>query len=400
MVISYSENNIEQTTIVVDEAKDTLHLKGQVTGDVYFDFQLPFNINKIHPDYRDLNNSLEKVLVFYNENFALNDVCELRKGQGEEKRRIGLMFKPTIIFEPDSKYVYKEDKILKTTIFRSFGLLLNNESSLQSRTLSLKRDDNFLITDFFPEDIVVAVIPNEWYPNFQQPELTELLLNLYSYGFYFLNRPEDKFFRAPKQIHQKNLFETLVKHKGSHRKYLDVIPVLEVVKTNNYCNFYIQEIVKQSDNAIAKFYQIYGLVEIFKDEVLKFEIKEKICSVDGDLSLITGHKIKRMVSDISKDSYTVERLFGKYRIGSNNIIELLYLEILYFLETCREKSELESLKEFAQLFYFLRNIMVHDIQFLFGGDEANSILVRKELQRIVQEIEYVVLDTMKFLKLK
>lgn len=397
MVISYNDHDAEQTIIVIDEAKDTLHLKGQVTGDIYFDVQLPFNINKIPPNYRDLNNPLEKVLVFYNENFALNDVCELRIGQGEEKKRIGLMFKPAIVFEQDSKYVYKEDKILKTTIFRSFRALLNNETSLVSTTLSTKREDNFLITDFYPEDIVVAVIPDEWYPNFGQPELTELLLNLYSYGFYLLNNSEDRFFRAPKQIHQKMLFDTLVKHKGSHRKYLDLISVSHVVRTNGYCNFYIKEIVKQGDNAIAKFYQIYGLIEIFKDEVLKSEIKEKIFSKEVDLSSATGHKIKRIVSDISKDSYTVEKLFGKYRMGSNDIIELLYLDMLYFLETCREKTELERLREFPHLFYFFRNIMVHDIQFLFAGEE--SIAVRKELHRIVQEIEYVVLDTLKLLDL-
>ncbi len=42
--------------------------------------------------------------------------------------------------------------------------------------------------------------------------------------------------------------------------------------------------------------------------------------------------------------------------------------------------------------------MVHDIQFLFTGDENKILKIHKELDRIIQVIEYVILDTLKLLK--
>lgn len=398
MEIEYQENLKESTKVILHEDLNKLYLNGAITNDNYLEITFPFKITKVPPPLRDVDKVSEYVFVFRNKYFSEYDICEVRKNDGGLKR-MGLLFKPNIIFEKDSDFLYNDDKILQTTIFRSIVCLLTDNTSLKANPLKVAREIDFTLGDFFPKDIVVGVFPHEWNPIFQNAEITELLFNLYLNGFYLLKQKGDENFQPPDILLQKDTLNLLPYHRSSYRRYLDIKAMSTKVKENTYCNYYIKELIKQNKNEISKFHQIYGLVEIFKDVVLKHEINEKLCLKPILVSDITGNKLQNDVLEISRDSYCVNKLFTKYSTGSEDNLETLFLEIFYFLESCRDKNEFDILKNFPQLYYYLRNIIVHDIQFLFAGDEESSYETRVELSRIVLKIEYVIIETLRSLKL-
>lgn len=394
MNIQYADGSHENGDIVLGLALNQLIFKGGVTGDHYLSIDFPYNLSKIPPKYQNVGISTENVLVFRNDNFSEYDICEIRIPGQNERHRIGFLFKPAIIFEPDSDFIFKDDRILQVAIFRGIIALLSDNASLKSKRLIASRENDFRFSDFFDEDIIIGVFPHDWNENFDSPVVTGILYNLYRYGFYILKSEDDLNFQPPVNTYQQSNFDNLPLQKSSFRRYLDINILCDKLIKTNYCQYFIHDLVKHSGNDIARFHQIYGLIEIFKDEVLRHEINEKVRKKDIFSPDLTGHKLHKKILDISNDAYCVDKLFSKYRHGSKDLIDHSFLEIFYFIEKYRDKTELESLREFPQLFYYLRNIIVHDIQFLFPIDEVVSSQIRLGLSDIVNQIEFTVLETL------
>lgn len=398
MFIELLDNKREKAKLFLKEDKNSLLLKGESSSDDYFEINFPFKVSKIPPKLRTTDDFFEHVLVFRNRYFSEYDVCELRRNDGLGNKRIGFLFKPSIIFEDDAKFIFENDNHLQAAIFRSFISLFSEKSSLPTQEIVSGRTIDFRFEDFFPNDIIVGVFPYEWNASFDEGVITEILMNLYSHGFYLLNKAFDFNFEAPDIEFQKDLLDSCYFQKSSFRRYLDIRIVSNFVKNNAYVNYYFKSIIKENWNEIAKFHQAYGLVEIFKDLVLKHEVLEKVQSNDILNSPITGHSVKESILEISKDAFLVGKLFNKYSEGSRSNTDTVFLEIFYFLETCRDKDELDKLTEFSSVYYFLRNIVVHDIQFLFIETKYPSVHTRKKLARVALYIEYVVAETL--LKMK
>lgn len=396
MKIQYSETLLEETKIILNEPDNKLLLKGIVTEDTYLDITFPFKLSKISPNYQDISASQEYVFVFRNSHFSEYDICNVRD---KDKNSIGFLFKPTIIFDDDAKFLFKDNKILQTAIFRSFFNFFNGDISLNPNVLKTEREVDYEFGDFLPADIIFGVFPHEWNKDFKDQDLTQILFNLYLNGFYLLKQKGDESFKPPFVSFQKDNYEALITHQTKFYKHLDILPLAEKVKSNSYCYHYAIDIIKQNSNRVAKFHQVYGLIEIFKDEILKIELNEKICE-KRMASTLSGNQIQKEVLEISRDSYNIGKLFTKYRNAPKDILDILFLEISYFLDECREKNELDDLKVFSQVYYFLRNILVHDIQFLFIGDEEKLMRLRTEFERIIYRIEYLVVETLCYLHFK
>ncbi len=396
MKIQYSDVLSEETKIILNEPKNKLLLKGIVTGDTYLDITFPFKLSKIPPSYQDISVIQEHVFVFRNSYFSEYDICLVRD---KDKNNLGFLFKPTIIFNDDANFLYKDNKILQTAIFRSFLNLFTGDISLKPNTLKTQREVDYQFEDFLPSDVIFGVFPHEWNKDFKDKDLTQILFNLYLQGFYLLNQIGDELFKPPLVTFQENKYDSLNTHKTKFYRHLDIISLGEKVKSNSYCFHYAKNIIKQNTNQVAKFHQVYGLIEIFKDEILKIELNEKICE-KSIASTMSGNQIQKEVLEISRDSYNIGKLFTKYRNASRDILDILFLEISYFLDECRQKNEFEDKKEFSQVYYFLRNILVHDIQFLFIGEEQNLAKLRAEFERIIYRIEYLVIETLCHLNFK
>jgi len=165
MKIQYSENDSEETEILLNEATNTLSLKGIDTKDTYLDILFPFKLSKIAPQFKALNNFQEEVFVLRNKNFSEYDICEIRN---EEGNRNGLLFKPSIIFDNDAKYLYKDNNILQVAIFRAFVNLMKGNLSLEPNLKKEAREVDYSFEDFLPEDVIFGVFPFEWNKDFDQ----------------------------------------------------------------------------------------------------------------------------------------------------------------------------------------------------------------------------------------
>lgn len=395
MKIQYSESLSEETNIIMSEIDSSLTLKGTVTGDIYLSIAFPFKLSRIIPAYQDISTILENVYVFRNPYFSQYDICFVR---GFEKKPVGFLFKPTIIFDDDAKYLWKDNKVLQTAIYRSFLNFFMGNISLRPNTIKTQREVDYLFHDFLPSDVIFGVFPHQWNTDFSDKYQTQLLLNLYLKGFYLLNQNGDELYTPPYISFQEDNFDSLGSHETQFYKHLDLLQISDKVTSNAYCSQYSKIILKHNSNQVAKFHQFYALVEIFKDEILKLELNDKICE-RRMASTMTGNQIQKEVLEISRDSYSINKLFTKYRNASNDILDILFLEISYFLEDSRDKRELEDFKRFSQVYYYLRNIIVHDIQFLFIGEKQKIKKLREDFDRIIYRLEYLVLETLCHLNL-
>jgi hypothetical protein len=391
MEITYKDNTKEHVEIVVQVDHNKVVLVGKESKDIYLEVKFPFKLSKIPPDYLDVNKDCEHSLVFKNRYFSEFDVCEMKDGGSNHKPRLGYLFKPSIIFNQESTFIFEEDKYLQIAIYRGIVSLLNDRGSALPRSLVVKRETNFKFFDFFSNDTIIGVFPIEFNKNFNESRRMEVLFNLYLYGFYFINKQLDFDFNPPSNEYQKNAFGLLKFHKTNFRRYLDIKSVSTKVKETIYCSHYITELVKENVNEISKFHQIYGLVEIFKDLVLKYEIKEKIATRLVDPS-INGHKLHTDFLEMTRDNYSIGKLFTKYSKTDDSDIQSISIDIYMFLDAYRRKDEVKSLDNFAQCIYFLRNIIVHDIQFIFAKDVEQSQKIRAHLLDIVFQIEYAIIS--------
>ena len=390
MQIHFNNETSEEVLLILDESQNRLQLKSQKSGDQLLAVDLPFKISKIPPQRQDLNHIQEDVIVFRNKYFSQFDICEVRMGSGQNKNRRGFLFKPFLIFENDGNYLYKDDRILQIAIFRAIAMLLLGKGTLEPDILDASRQNDYLLKDLFPEDIIVGVFPYEWNEG-KKINFVEISLNLFLSGFYALSQGNERSFIPPDNNLQREKLASIKFQSKSHRQYLDIQKVEKVITSNGYCLYYLQNLTKLKENVATQFYQLYGLVEIFKDEALKCELSEKMAN---HLSKATGHKIQQLVLQISKDQYCVDKLIDKYGHAPNEIKDLAYWETLYFLESCRDKSETDKLIDFPQAFYYLRNILVHDIQFIFKDGNMSSATLREELYRVFIVLEYVILNTL------
>lgn len=394
MRIQNTDNTPIDVKLVLDEANDILSLKERVKEDIVLEIKFPFNVNKIKPAYRDISIRMEDVLVFRNNYFSQFDICEVKIGSGESKKRIGLLFKPFIIFESDATFLFQNDLVLKTTIFRSISILLNNQATLPAAEAKITGSRGLLLNDLYPEDIILGVFPNEWNDGISV-NLPEILLNLYLYGFYGLTKEKDRAFMPPSNSFQKDKLSTIRLQGSSFRQNLDIAKVSPVVKDNEYLIYYLDNLLKQSnENGIAKFYQLYGIIEIFKDEVLKKEILEKINSTSHPFSLLTGYKAQKLILEISKDIHSIERFFQKYGSNPATLTDSIFWEILSFINGTREKNEIDLIKDMPQSFYYLRNLVVHDIQFLYKNSFKNPEDIRNDFDKLFYGMEYLVMNTL------
>lgn len=395
MKIQYSETSTEDTSISISELDNSITLIGTITGDTYLKIVFPFKLSKIPPTLKDISIIQEKVYAFRNSYFSEYDICYVR---GIEKKQVGYLFKPTIIFDEDAKYLFKDNKILQMAIFRSFVIFLKGQISLMPNLVKTQREVDYIFDDFFPSDIIFGVFPYEWNPDNSLKFQSQLFFNLYLKGFYLLNQKGDEIFKPTYISFQEDNYDSMGFHKTKFYKHLDLIQICDNVTSNTFCSLYTTNIIKENSNQVAKFHQVYALVEIFKDEILKKEINEKICEQRMS-SNMTGNQIQKEVLEISRDSYNIGKLFTKYRNAPIDILDILFLEVSYFLDECRDKHELQDLKTFSQVYYYLRNIIVHDIQFLFIGDAAKILKLRKEFDKIIYRLEYLVLETLCHLNL-
>ncbi|MFA6057961.1 MAG: hypothetical protein WC756_07170 [Taibaiella sp.] len=359
-----------------------------------FSFKFPFHVSKIPSDYRDVNSDLEDVLIFKNKYYSQFDICELYKRSGDGRKLIGYLYNPTILQEKDAEYLYKKDVYIQTAIFRSIVQLLKDYKEISFVPDNV---DDLQFNDFYPQDIIVGVFPKEWNEDFNENRKLELFFNLYSYGFYNLQRTENFNYQPPSIGYQQSQFESLIKSKNS-RKIIVLDEVSDVVLGKKYFHYYFKEIIMAEYDMISKFHQIYGFIEVFKEEILKRELLEKICG-SRELSSLTGHKILKYVNEIATDSSSVQKLFNKYSGISKSLIDLTFWDILKFIELSRDSEEIDKLKDFPQTFYFLRNIIVHDIQFLFDGDKEKSDKVQNNFARIVHNIEYTIINAIQLARI-
>jgi len=216
-------------------------------------------------------------------------------------------------------------------------------------------------------------------------------LNLY--GFYYLNKQNDFDFEPPQNKFHSANFNSLSSNK-LHYMPLKLLSLSEKVQSNTYLYHYITHIVKENSNAVAKFHQIYGLIEIFKDEILKLEIVDKICNRRIN-SAATGHQIQQEILEMSRDSYNISKMFSKYRNASNDNLDTIFWEIYFFLDSCRDPKDIKEIALFSQAYYYLRNIVVHDIQFLFVGKEEEELEKKREdFEKMTIGIEFLIIETL------
>ena len=304
----------------------------------------------------------------------------------------------SILTEPEAIKLIAKDKTLQVCIFRAVIKLLRNQVSVPARKLVQQRENLFSLYDFYDEDLIIGVFPFDWKPKMNNDNLTSFLYCSNRYGFYLMNNKLDfQFIPIGNRKHELN-YHSILPRVADNRKRIAYNPLESEFSGNGFFFLFVGELIKRESDAISRFHMLYQHMEIINDTILKLELKKRICA-NPNMDDLSGYKLKKITSEISNESYRIDRYFTNYsECHVKNEIDIT-IELLDFLETTIEKTKYKDLNTFGKTLYELRNQIVHNLQFIYSG---TAIEIKKkifDIENLNNLIEYAIIDSIVHAKL-
>ena len=101
-----------------------------------------------------------------------------------------------------------------------------------------------------------------------------------------------------------------------------------------------------------------------------------------------------MVSTIAGEGYRVSKLFSHYSKYPYESDYHVGTDILIFFQNYKANYEIKPGQNSGSYFYELRNTIVHNLRILFSGTEADIQNKQKDLQTLIDSVEFLTIETL------
>lgn len=392
LVLKNQKDEFLYDKIEMSEVDSTISLSDQ-NGEILFKIELPFKLSKIPPKLKDLSSDLEEVRVFKNIYFNQLDVNEFfLKLDGHPQKRQALLFKLSILTEEEASKLIKQDHILQCAIFRSIVKLLQNKATIPAKKQQQMRENVFSLFDFYDEDLIIGVFPFDWCQKMNNHELISFLFNANQLGFYQLNNLNDYHFNPEYSNLQESNYSSIQPRKVDKRKKIVFGLIENEFAQNGFFLQFIENLIKRKIDPISRFYLLYQNIELISDIILKIELNARICS-NNNAQNFNGYKLKKLTNEISVESYRLNKYFENYsdcHVQKNHDIPF---ELLYFLETHTDSVNKKELDKFGPILYEFRNQIVHNLQFIYSGNDEEIQDKVNKIGKLNNFIEYAIINS-------
>lgn len=295
---------------------------------------------------------------------AENDVFEVY--EKEIGKRVGWIFPIQVLDSNENDFA--DNQFLNKYKFPVFSQLLTQGNLIKP---DYKGGNNYRITDFFNEDIIVLVVSKETLPEGEHLNILNYLPCFANFGYYPWNNDHHQHFDQQQDL--------AIKKRGD--KKITIRKASLDISQNQFLTDLYNIHLKSINHFLLKFYFLYQVIEFMMEENFNTDFNSLVDEYKKNH--LSKNDLKEKINSITRERGSISSLFEKATIPST--IETDFKrDCKALLENYYSKTP-ESL---GDLIYDTRNLVVHRYREIMKKEENVALLdlVTHELEVIINEL--------------
>ena len=288
--------------------------------------------------------------------------------------RLGWIFPIQALLSNEHQYADNKH-FLKYAYVAFLKLLKNQEEYTTFNPLFSKITNNYKLTDFYGEDIIILVLCNSPLQKIDNFQVDNYITSLYSYGYYFCQPIENL-----KEI------DTRSDSENPTGKKLIIQKNSPCLQKEDYLYRLFKDLLKNEEHHLVRFYLLYQVIELIIQIVFERKILEEIKNFNNNPDK-NIRKLKEKIDNISTEKKRVSILINDdVKINNPNLlISCNELIKLFNDDDSNEKDDISKKEDLGGALYDVRCLIVHQFRKL-----PDKILEEK-LREINKEFENIVI---------
>ena len=288
--------------------------------------------------------------------------------------RLGWIFPIQALLSNEHQYADNKH-FLKYAYVAFLKLLKNQEEYTTFNPLFSKITNNYKLTDFYGEDIIILVLCNSPLQKIDNFQVDNYITSLYSYGYYFCQPIENLKEIDTRSDSENPTGKNLILQKNS-----------SCLQKEDYVYRLFKDLLKNEEHHLVKFYLLYQVIELIIQIVFERKILEEIKNFNNNPDK-NIRKLKEKIDNISTEKKRVSILINDdVKINNPNLlISCNELIKLFNDDDSNEKDDISKKEDLGGALYDVRCLIVHQFRKL-----PDKILEEK-LREINKEFENIVI---------
>ncbi|OBQ35561.1 MAG: hypothetical protein AN487_15330 [Anabaena sp. CRKS33] len=288
--------------------------------------------------------------------------------------RLGWIFPIQALLSNEHQYADNKH-FLKYAYVAFLKLLKNQEEYTTFNPLFSKITNNYKLTDFYGEDIIILVLCNSPLQKIDNFQVDNYITSLYSYGYYFCQPIENLKEIDTRSDSENPTGKNLILQKNS-----------SCLQKEDYVYRLFKDLLKNEEHHLVRFYLLYQVIELIIQIVFERKILEEIKNFNNNPDK-NIRKLKEKIDNISTEKKRVSILINDdVKINNPNLlISCNELIKLFNDDDSNEKDDISKKQDLGGALYDVRCLIVHQFRKL-----PDKILEEK-LREINKEFENIVI---------
>ena len=288
--------------------------------------------------------------------------------------RLGWIFPIQALLSNEHQYADNKH-FLKYAYVAFLKLLKNQEEYTTFNPLFSKITNNYKLTDFYGEDIIILVLCNSPLQKIDNFQVDNYITSLYSYGYYFCQPIENLKEIDTRSDSENPTGKNLILQKNS-----------SCLQKEDYVYRLFKDLLKNEEHHLVRFYLLYQVIELIIQIVFERKILEEIKNFNNNPDK-NIRKLKEKIDNISTEKKRVSILINDdVKINNPNLlISCNELIKLFNDDDSNEKDDISKKEDLGGALYDVRCLIVHQFRKL-----PDKILEEK-LREINKEFENIVI---------
>ncbi|MCW9681081.1 hypothetical protein FJR41_009745 [Dolichospermum planctonicum UHCC 0167] len=288
--------------------------------------------------------------------------------------RLGWIFPIQALLSNEHQYADNKH-FLKYAYVAFLKLLKNQEEYTTFNPLFSKITNNYKLTDFYGEDIIILILCNSPLQKIDNFQIDNYITSLYSYGYYFCQPIENLKEIDTRSDSENPTGKNLILQKNS-----------SCLQKEDYVYRLFKDLLKNEEHHLVRFYLLYQVIELIIQIVFERKILEEIKNFNNNPDK-NIRKLKEKIDNISTEKKRVSILINDdVKINNPNLlISCNELIKLFNDDDSNEKDDISKKEDLGGALYDVRCLIVHQFRKL-----PDKILEEK-LREINKEFENIVI---------
>lgn len=290
--------------------------------------------------------------------------------------RLGWIFPIQALLSNEHQYADNKH-FLKYAYVAFLKLLKNQEEYTTFNPLFSKITNNYKLTDFYGEDIIILILCNSPLQKIDNFQVDNYITSLYSYGYYFCQPIENLKEIDTRSDSENPTGKNLILQKNS-----------SCLQKEDYVYRLFKDLLKNEEHHLVRFYLLYQVIELIIQIVFERKILEEIKNFNNNPDK-NIRKLKEKIDNISTEKKRVSILINDdVKINNPNLlISCNELIKLFNDDDSNEKDDISKKQDLGGALYDVRCLIVHQFRKLPDKIlEENLREINKEFENIVIKI--------------